>query len=75
MWQDHDLINDNQESASDDPIEAKLDYWREDTLLHAFHTNFHKIEAWLTEFSNFSRTYELFAYTHQQMLRRYNTTS
>ena len=33
---------------SHDPTEAKLSYFREDTLLHAFHTLFHKVYAQLT---------------------------
>ena len=28
---------------SHDPTEAKLSYYREETLLHAFHTLFHKL--------------------------------
>ena len=70
---DHDLIKDDHESLTDDPEEAKLDYWREDSLFHAFHVNFHKI--WdvykLDESSTrFKRTFELFFYAHQQMVRR-----
>ena len=70
---DHDLISAGQTSLTDDPEEAKLDYWREDSLFHAFHVTFHKI--WdryaLDESSNrFERTFELFFYAHQQMQRR-----
>merc|ERR1712215_642302 len=31
------------ETLTNDPEEEKLDYWREDTLLHVFHSLFHKL--------------------------------
>ena len=70
---DHDLTKDDHESLTDDPEEAKLDYWREDSLFHSFHVNFHKIwdvYAFDESSNRFERTFELFFYTHQQMVRR-----
>ena len=61
------------ESLTDDPEEAKLDYWREDSLFHAFHALFHTIWNKLAGEkppNNFPRTFELFFYAHQQMNRR-----
>jgi len=74
MKKDHDLIKDGHVSLSDDPVEAKLDYWREDSLFHAFHTLLHKTWGVLAEekpSKRFPRTFELFFYAHQQMVRRY----
>ena len=70
---DHDLSKPGHESLTDDPEEAKLDYWREDSLFHAFHVLLHKIWNKLAEdrsFRRFNRTFELFFYAHQQMVRR-----
>ena len=55
---------------SSDPEEAKLDYHREDSLFHAFHALFHRIFDSLIQ-RKYTRVFELFFYTHQQMMRRY----
>merc|ERR1719153_1708739 len=55
---------------SSDPEEAKLDYFREDSLFHAFHALFHRIFDSLIQ-RKYARVFELFFYTHQQMMRRY----
>lgn len=74
---DHDLNAGNHASPTADPVEAKLDYWREDSLFHAFHALLHKLWSRLAEDTSplrFRRTFELFFYTHQQMVRRYTIT-
>lgn len=45
----------------------------EESLLHVFHALFHKVWAAISDEKNpvkYSRTYELFFYTHQQFIRR-----
>ena len=42
----------------------------EDSLLHVFHTLLHKVWEAIKSDGRFSRTFELFFYTHQQLLRR-----
>merc|ERR1712142_399242 len=72
--QNHNLQQSAKDSLSDDPEEAKLDYWREDSLFHAFHALLHKTWDGLAEASHtqrYSRTFELFFHAHQQMVRRY----
>ena len=56
------------QTLSDDPEDYKWDHFREETLLHVFHTLLHQIY-----FANKRkpRVNELFWYTHQQILRRY----
>jgi len=54
---------------SNDPEETKLDYHREDSLFHAFHALFHRVFESLVK-RKYSRSFELFFYTHQQILRR-----
>ena len=66
----HDLHNIDHESLSEDQEEAKLDYFREDSLLHAFHALLHRTWERL-ELEKYERRYELFFYAHQQMIRRY----
>ena len=57
-------------TLTNDAEEARLDYWREDTLLHVFHDLFHKLHD--TDITNrLGRNGELFWYTHQQLVRRY----
>jgi hypothetical protein len=71
---DHDLRKLDQEHLSGDPEQAKLDYWREESLFHAFHVLFHKLWNRLKKDDSqdrFTRTFELFFYAHQQMVRRY----
>ena len=71
--EDHDLNKPGHVSLTEDPEEAKLDYWREDSLFHAFHSLLHTVWGHLAEEkqpNNFPRTYELFFYAHQQMTRR-----
>ena len=70
---DHDLRKLDQEHLSGDPEQAKLDYWREESLFHAFHVLFHELWNRIKEDvspDRFKRTFELFFYTHQQMVRR-----
>merc|ERR1712142_1248941 len=75
--QNHNLQQSAKDSLSDDPEEAKLDYWREDSLFHAFHVLLHKIfdkqkkDTLDNRDDRFKRTFELFFYAHQQMTRRY----
>jgi len=70
-------LEDTSKSLTDDPEEAKLDYWREDSLFHAFHVLLHKIfdkqkkDTLDNRDDRFKRTFELFFYAHQQMTRRY----
>ena len=52
------------EILPNDPEEAKLDYWREDAMLHVFHSLWHKLTL------GRRRPVEYFVYAHQQMLRR-----
>ena len=65
----HDLTTQNRIDLSRDPEEAKLAYFTEESLYHVFHALFHKIWSTIDE-KGFLRTYELFYYTHQQMIRR-----
>ena len=70
----YDLVETDHEPLSEDPDEAKLDYWREDSLFHAFHALLHRIWDRLendTSSDHFERPYELFFYAHSQMVRRY----
>ena len=58
--------------TSEDPINAKWSYWREDALLHSFHSHFHEIYRTNMNTSGYGhRTNELFFYMHQQFMRRY----
>ena len=68
----HDTTGIGLESSiqlSSDPEETKLDYHREDTMLHVYHELFHSIFA-AVQIQVFPRKYELFFYMHQQMMRR-----
>ena len=65
----HRLGKINQE-LSRDPADARWDYFREDSLLHVFHSLLHKVWDAIKDNGRFSRTFELFFYTHQQLLRR-----
>ena len=70
---DHDLLETGHEPLSDDPEEAKLDYWREDSLFHAFHALLHQTWDRLAMDNSpdrFNRTFELFFYAHREMVRR-----
>ena len=66
---EHRLEEANQE-LSHDPADAGWDYFREDSLLHVFHSLLHKVWDAIKDNGRFSRTFELFFYTHQQLLRR-----
>ena len=58
--------------TSEEPSYTKWSYFREDQLLHDFHSKFHKIyfvNMKKAEYEN--RTQELFHYMHQQFMRRY----
>ena len=55
---------------SSDPEESKQDYHREDSLFHAFHALLHRLFLSLIQ-RKYSRSYEIFFYTHQQITRRY----
>ena len=62
---------DEHETLTNDPQEALWDYFREDSLLHVFHTLLHKVwEGGLMSEQMPDRIYELFFYAHQQLLRR-----
>ena len=67
---DHNLLDRNEAELSSDPEEAKLSYYREETLYQVFHALFHKMYAALEKATIFKRPKELFYYTHQQMIRR-----
>ena len=57
--------------SSGDP-DDKWSYWREDALLHSFHSHFHEIYRTNMNTSGYGhRTNELFFYMHQQFMRRY----
>jgi len=56
----------NEQGGSKDPDEAKLDYYREDSMFHVFHQLLHK-----TPTGGNPRHAEQFWYAHQQMMRRY----
>ena len=58
--------------TSEEPSYTKWSYFREDQLLHDFHSKFHRIYFVNTEKSEYeNRTQELFHYMHQQFMRRY----
>ena len=58
--------------TSEEPSYTKWSYFREDQLLHDFHSKFHKIYFVNTKKSEYeNRTQELFHYMHQQFMRRY----
>ena len=60
------------ESLSNDPDEAKWDYFREESLLHVFHSLLHKVwDGGITSGQLATRIHELFFYAHQQFIRRY----
>ena len=66
----HDITN--GEVMTSDPEESKLDYWREDSCLHVFHTLFHRLYDYKTNLRpRWHRSDELFWYAHQQMVRRF----
>jgi len=64
-----------------DREERKLEYWREDPLLHVFHTTLHvlelamKLENWEDRRENreksWPRLYEQFWFAHAQLIKRY----
>ena len=59
------------ESLSNDPDEAKWDYFREESLLHVFHSLLHKVwDGEVTSGQLATRIHELFFYAHQQFIRR-----
>ena len=61
------------ESLSNDPDEAKWDYFREESLLHVFHSLLHKVwDGGISSGQLATRMHELFFYAHQQFIRRYN---
>ena len=63
------------ESLSNDPDEAKWDYFREESLLHVFHSLLHKVwDGGITSGQLATRIHELFFYAHQQFIRRYLST-
>ena len=62
---DHRVLD---EELSNNPEDAAWDQWREETLLHVFHTLFHQV--WDAARPTLARSYEQFFYTHQQLLRR-----
>ena len=66
----HDLIEDNKEHLSHDPEDAKWDYFREESLLHVFHSLLHKTWEGNIKANESNRLHELFFYAHQQMIRR-----
>ena len=61
-------------TKSNSPEEEKWSLFREDTLLHAFHSMFHLIfsghEDGAKKGKKKPRLHELFWYTHQQIQRR-----
>ena len=64
------------ESLSNDPDEAKWDYFREESLLHVFHSLLHKVwDGGITSGQLATRIHELFFYAHQQFIRRYISTT
>ena len=63
--------NPGREALSSDPEEAKWDHFREENLLHVFHTLLHKVFDASVK-SGVPRVFELFFYTHQQLMRRAN---
>lgn len=68
---DHDVTQEKTQ-LSHDEYERVTDYYREDPLFHVFHATYHRLfESILAR--KYKRSYELFFYTHQQMMRRYNT--
>ena len=58
-------------SHTNDPEEKKTDHFREEPLLHVFHSMYHKF-FYGQKFNHkaFSRNFEQFFFTHSQMLRR-----
>ena len=58
-------------SPSNDPEDAKWNHWREESLLHVFHTLLHKVWEAKCAASE-PRCNELFFYSHQQFMRRAN---
>lgn len=65
-------LEDDHIFLSNDPEESKWDYFREDSLLHVFHTLLHKVwEGGKMSNQLPGRIHELFFYAHQQLLRRY----
>ena len=64
------------ESLSNDKEDAKWDYFRECSMLHVFHSLFHKVwESGKLSGGLNGRIHELFFYAHQQLLRRLEKSS
>ena len=63
-------LDQRKQKLSSDPADARWDYFREESLLHVFHSLLHKVWEAIKQDGRFSRTFELFFYTHQQLLRR-----
>ena len=61
----------SKEELSNNPEDVKWDHFREETLLHVFHTLLHKVFDASVK-SGVPRVFELFFYTHQQLMRRAN---
>ena len=51
-------------------VEAQLDYWREDPMLHAFHCILHS--AW-SQFSHLTSTYLASSGKHRKLLKEINS--
>ena len=67
---DHDLSGDTQLGLTNDKEEGKLDYWREDTMLHAFHAMFHRLFDGIKNVGQYPYIGAMFWYAHEQFLRR-----
>lgn len=74
-----DLVNGKVKGTeSNNPDDSKWDYFREDMMIHVFHSQLHKIVEGYMEtsqnqiFELHGRVFSLFFYTHQQFLRRAN---
>ena len=64
------------ESLSNNNEDAKWDYFRECSMLHVFHSLFHKVwESGKLSGGLNGRIHELFFYAHQQLLRRLEKSS
>merc|ERR1719244_2072647 len=66
-------VNVDDSRHSSDPRDAQTDHFREESLLHVFHTLFHKLFRGMDDRQVYPRANEQFFYLHSQLLRRYLT--
>ena len=70
--EENKVLTKKETSLSKDPEDRKWDHFREDLLFHVFHVNLHNIiEARRSQINKWNRVDELFWYSHQQILRRF----